>query len=80
VIRILRRLPKNAKSPEGFKREMNNALDFDTEKNQALIMLEKAHSSSNNTYPHPSFGMMSRTEWGKLIYRHYDHHLRQFGA
>jgi hypothetical protein len=80
VLRVLRRLPKNAKSPEGFKMEMNNALDFNTEKNQALDILGKAYTSMESSYPHPSFGIMSRTEWGKLIYRHFDHHLRQFGA
>jgi hypothetical protein len=80
VLRILRRLPKNAKAAKGFKIEMNNELDFNTEKKQALNILEKAYSSSNSSFPHPLFGIMSRTEWGKLIYRHFDHHLRQFGA
>jgi hypothetical protein len=30
--------------------------------------------------PHPVFGRMSPTEWGKLGYIHLDHHLRQFGV
>jgi hypothetical protein len=29
---------------------------------------------------HPAFGRMSRRAWGVLVYRHMDHHLRQFGA
>jgi hypothetical protein len=29
---------------------------------------------------HPAFGDISGTDWGVLIYRHTDHHLRQFGA
>ena len=29
---------------------------------------------------HPLFGPMSRRDWGKLTYRHCDHHLRQFGV
>lgn len=29
---------------------------------------------------HPAFGPLSRREWGWLIYKHTDHHLRQFGA
>jgi hypothetical protein len=28
---------------------------------------------------HPAFGPMSGKEWGVLVYRHMDHHLRQFG-
>jgi hypothetical protein len=30
--------------------------------------------------PHPAFGALSRRAWGVLVYRHMDHHLRQFGA
>jgi hypothetical protein len=33
------------------------------------------------TWPaHPAFGRLSHRAWGVLIYRHIDHHLRQFGA
>ena len=30
--------------------------------------------------PHPTFGKLSRKEWGRLAYQHLDHHLRQFGV
>jgi hypothetical protein len=29
---------------------------------------------------HPAFGPLSRSAWGTLVYRHTDHHLRQFGV
>jgi hypothetical protein len=29
--------------------------------------------------PHPLFGNLSPRAWGVLMYRHIDHHLRQFG-
>jgi hypothetical protein len=29
---------------------------------------------------HPAFGRMSGRAWGVLMYRHIDHHLRQFGV
>jgi hypothetical protein len=29
---------------------------------------------------HPAFGRLSARQWGVLIYRHIDHHLRQFGV
>lgn len=28
---------------------------------------------------HPIFGSMDKDEWGRIIYKHLDHHLRQFG-
>ena len=30
--------------------------------------------------PHPMFGRMSGRQWSQLTCRHFDHHLRQFGA
>ncbi|MFN8547103.1 MAG: DUF1569 domain-containing protein [Candidatus Eisenbacteria bacterium] len=29
---------------------------------------------------HPAFGPLSSAEWGRLCYKHLDHHLTQFGA
>mgnify|MGYP001544792599 FL=1 len=29
---------------------------------------------------HPAFGRLSHRAWGVLLYRHMDHHLRQFGV
>lgn len=29
---------------------------------------------------HPAFGRMTEKDWGVLVYRHVDHHLRQFGV
>jgi hypothetical protein len=29
---------------------------------------------------HPAFGNLSRRGWGVLAWRHFDHHLRQFGV
>ena len=30
--------------------------------------------------PHPAFGELTGATWGVLIYKHMDHHLRQFGV
>lgn len=30
-------------------------------------------------YPHPTFGAFTTEQWGRLEYKHLDHHLRQFG-
>ena len=31
-------------------------------------------------HAHPLFGPLSGEQWGRLAYRHLDHHLRQFGV
>lgn len=35
---------------------------------------------SNDAFVHPFFGSMTREQTGVLVYKHYDHHLRQFGV
>lgn len=32
------------------------------------------------THPHPFYGRLSPQEWGVGMYKHLDHHLRQFGV
>lgn len=37
-------------------------------------------TSSVASFPeHPAFGKVSRRGWGVLVYKHLDHHLKQFG-
>jgi hypothetical protein len=38
-------------------------------------------SADRRDWPeHPAFGKLSRRAWGRLGYRHTDHHLKQFGV
>ncbi len=40
-----------------------------------------AARASEATWPqHPAFGNLGRKGWGILAWRHFDHHLRQFGV
>jgi hypothetical protein len=40
-----------------------------------------AHESARTSWPpHPLFGPLTGAEWGKLAWKHLDHHLRQFGV
>jgi hypothetical protein len=45
-------------------------------------LLDRAASSrTTDSWPeHPAFGALSKRAWGVLIYRHMDHHLKQFGV
>jgi hypothetical protein len=45
-----------------------------------LIDRFAAHSDRSDWPEHPAFGRLSTRAWGRLVYRHVDHHLRQFGA
>ncbi|GGO08383.1 DUF1569 domain-containing protein [Saccharibacillus kuerlensis] len=49
-------------------------------------LISKIHTFQQNgreactQRPHPFFGKLSAEEWGKGVYKHLDHHLRQFGV
>jgi hypothetical protein len=47
----------------------------------ARLIERVAARRGSRTWPeHPAFGRLSERAWGVLMYRHMDHHLRQFGA
>ena len=47
---------------------------------QALLARAASARTTDSWPEHPAFGRLSRRAWGVLIYRHMDHHLKQFGA
>ena len=46
----------------------------------SLIERFARHPADRPFPEHPAFGRLSRRAWGVLVYRHTDHHLRQFGV
>jgi hypothetical protein len=47
---------------------------------RSLIERFSARRGAEQWPDHPAFGRLSERAWGVLVYRHMDHHLRQFGA
>ncbi|MWV44337.1 DUF1569 domain-containing protein [Paenibacillus sp. HJL G12] len=57
--------------------------EFEKEKEilkQKIIMFQSSGPEKCTTHPHPFFGKLNSEEWGKCIYKHLDHHLKQFGV
>lgn len=52
---------------------------FETEL-ESLLSTITAFIEAEKFYPHPIFGNLTKEDWGLIIYKHLDHHLRQFGA
>ena len=73
--------PKGAATaPEMHIKKANPALySFEEEKRMLLTNLQDARDAEE-LHPHPLFGKLSKQDWGRLIWKHIDHHLRQFGA
>ncbi|MCH9660089.1 MAG: DUF1569 domain-containing protein [Bacteroidetes bacterium] len=57
------------------------ARDFAKEKTQLETLLSEFEGARerNDWKPHPGFGEFTKEQWGKMQYKHLDHHLRQFG-
>lgn len=80
IVYILPWFPKNAKTAKSLR--VNESQDFQEAKEKLFQILHQAFNtnSNNDWHPHPLLGKMSRKQWGILITKHLDHHLRQFGV
>lgn len=56
--------------------------DFDMEKKKLKTVIKEFGKLKTKTdWPkHPFFGNFTTEQWGKLQYKHLDHHFRQFGV
>ena len=55
--------------------------EWNGEVQQLKDVLRRLANGAHSRFPdHPAFGKLSRSAWGVLVYRHMDHHLKQFGV
>lgn len=57
--------------------------DLEAERTRLLALVDRwvaAGPAGATSHPHCFFGKLTPDEWGRLTYKHLDHHLRQFGA
>lgn len=67
-------------APEMNVKKSNPAVkNIEVEKQLLLQRLEEAAAAAS-LGPHPLFGAMDKSMWSRLIWKHIDHHLRQFGV
>lgn len=52
---------------------------FEIDKHMLLVRLKEFISASDFS-PHPYFGKLNKKEWGRLAWKHFNHHLLQFGV
>ena len=80
---ILGEKPFSKNSPTDPTFVVSDACDFDAEQARLLDLInrfvERGETAAGKE-THAFFGKMTGREWGELMYKHLDHHLRQFGA
>lgn len=53
--------------------------DFEAERQKWIARLYEYEKYRNPDFVHPFFGPMTKEQVGRYVYKHTDHHLRQFG-
>jgi hypothetical protein len=74
-------LQKNMPTDELFI--INDERDLDGERERLVRLVDQfvaGGASTCTTHPHSFLGQMTPLEWATLMYKHLDHHLRQFGV
>ncbi len=54
--------------------------DIEQQKKEWINSIEQYANYSNPHFIHPFFGPMTKEQIGFFVYKHTDHHLKQFGA
>ncbi|MEP6747303.1 MAG: DUF1569 domain-containing protein [Bacteroidota bacterium] len=71
-------MKKNMPTVPSFKIKEN--VDFAEEKTKWIKLLDEYAHFSNDGFIHPFFGSMTKENTGYMVYKHIDHHLRQFNS
>ena len=75
--------PFSRSSPTDPKLVVSDQREFLREQEQLKVKVRQFHEGGEakcTRHPHPFFGALSPQDWSRGMYKHLDHHLRQFGA
>jgi hypothetical protein len=75
--------PFSRNSPTDKKLVIADLRNFSQEQQQLKLRIRQFHQGGEaqcTKHPHPFFGGLTPQEWATGMYKHLDHHLRQFGV
>ncbi len=75
--------PMHRNSPTIPDLVVHDERDLGTERERLCGLIDRfvaAGPERCTTHPHSFFGRLTSEEWATLMYKHLDHHLRQFGV
>ena len=73
--------PKSSQTAPAFI--ITTHKDFEIEKNRLIDFINKTQSLGEDNFDNKmshSFGVLNKTEWNNMLYKHLEHHLTQFGV
>lgn len=75
--------PFSRNNPTDKQLVISDQRDFAREQDRLKQCVRQFHEAGEGgctRHPHPFFGKLSQQDWARGMYKHLDHHLRQFGA
>ena len=75
--------PFSRNNPTDKKLVVSDPRDFLREQEQLKVKIRQFHEGGEarcTRHPHPFFGALNPQDWSRGMYKHLDHHLRQFAA
>ena len=75
--------PPKKNSPTGPQFIIKSDKDFDAERARLIAYIERTQELGETEFDgreSHSFGVLNKTQWSNMLYKHIDHHLTQFGA
>jgi hypothetical protein len=75
--------PMRRNSPTAKNLVVQDDRDLALEQRRLCALIDRfagAGPAGCTTHPHSFFGPLTPQEWSTLLYKHLDHHLRQFGV
>ncbi len=75
--------PLRRNTPTAKSLVVKDERNLETERTRLCGLIDRfaaAGSAGCTTHPHAFFGQLTPDEWAILMYKHLDHHLRQFGV
>ncbi len=75
--------PMRRNSPTAKDLVVQDDRDLETEQQRLCRLIDRfatAGPEGCTRHPHSFFGRLTPEEWATLMYKHLDHHLRQFGV
>lgn len=79
MLRDEKPLDKNIPTSAQFKVKERSG-DIVSEKTKWIALINDYENLNNPIFIHDFFGKMTEEQIGRLVYKHTDHHLRQFGV
>jgi len=78
---LMKGFPKGIKTGSKYLPELMDNIDFKKVQSELIDSIREVSNYNHPIYgKHPFFGQLNTKEWRRFIWKHMDHHLKQFNV